>query len=107
MKLPASVLIAGMRYRIEWRKKSWKLSNDMRVDGTCWPADHELAVNKALAGDRRAMVLLHEIMHAACDAAELQLPDKVEEEIVSHLSRVLFQILRDNPRVVRYLLKAK
>lgn len=106
MPLPKSVLIAGMRFSIEWRKKSWTVDKE-EVDGTCWPADHELAVNKALAGDRRAMVLLHEIMHAACDAAELQLPEKVEEEVVKHLSRVLFQILRDNPTLVTYLCTAQ
>lgn len=51
---------------------------------------------------RLRVVLLHEIMHAAWDSAGIQgRPD--EETAVDGLSNVLAQVIRDNPKLMRFL----
>lgn len=93
-----------MRYRVVQRPQSWSEKNE--ADGMCYVADQLIEVNKTLAPERGAMILLHEILHACWDAAEL--PGNADEEnAVSGLARALYVTLRDNPKLLRYLNLAK
>lgn len=49
--------------------------------------------------------LLHEILHALCDAWGAGLEDEAEEHIVGVLSTGLTQVLRDNPVIGQWLIR--
>jgi Zn-dependent peptidase ImmA (M78 family) len=51
-----------------------------------------------------ADTLLHEVLHAVWHEYGLQDDDR-EERIVHTLASGLIQVMRDNPQVIRYLLK--
>lgn len=73
------------------------------MDGLCDPGSQTIYLNTGLARDRVAMVLLHEVLHACWDAAELE-DHSSEEDVVTRMARALFVTLRDNPSLVCYLM---
>jgi hypothetical protein len=62
-------------------------------------------VAEHLAPSKRAETLLHEVIHAATDAAGLMdVPGTEDEAVVNPLARILFAILTENPLFTAYLL---
>ena len=62
----------------------------IRIDMTCSPA-------------KRQESLLHELIHAI-EASFLSPPDRTEERRIKTFTAGLFQVLRDNPDVVAFIL---
>jgi hypothetical protein len=72
------------------------------VKGTILMAPH---MNKS----RKPITLMHEVLHAASEASGLHsMHDCDEEEQMVHLlAPVMVQVLRDNPKFVRYVIQGE
>lgn len=102
MRLPRKAIVGHRTYKI--RVFSPARRRQLGIDGQCdygagfiW-----IAGPKCLPAFERANVLLHELTHACWDAAGLG-KRADEERAVTALSNVLTQVMRDNPRVLRWL----
>jgi hypothetical protein len=102
---PASVRIAGMLYKVAQRSAAWSEEKD--VDALCHPQSQLIELNRTLAGERKAMILLHEVLHACWDAADLSEDGDEEEQVVARISRALYVTLRDNPKLIEFIQNSK
>jgi hypothetical protein len=59
----------------------------------------EMRIDFATAEPRRVNTVLHELMHACWDAAQLR-DTEDEEKAVAGLANVLCQVIRDNPALI-------
>lgn len=93
MKLPRSVKILGVNYKIKMVSRRWE-------NGQCWgEINHETCVIKLredLNYQKKWEVLLHEILHAVVFHADLNLKHNQEEVLVERMDEILFAVLRDN-----------
>jgi hypothetical protein len=63
-----------------------------------------IAVSTAGSLEHQQETLLHELLHAVCDATALRNKSRDEqEELVSALSPGIFALLRENPGLVNFL----
>lgn len=65
-----------------------------------------LKVNTAYPVATQQETLLHEILHMCLyvTGTDTQLDDDVEERVIRPMAMALFGVLRDNPKLVTYLL---
>lgn len=63
-----------------------------------------IAVRSNLPHQTKAETLLHEVLHQCLFVTGRDLERDLEESIVRPLSMALFGVLRDNPKLVTYLL---
>jgi Zn-dependent peptidase ImmA (M78 family) len=68
------------------------------MDGLFYPDDMLILIDKGLSPDKARSALLHEMMHLlfACAKAKHDILEKYEEEIVTFLEPLLFDVLRRN-----------
>ncbi|HLR69440.1 MAG TPA: ImmA/IrrE family metallo-endopeptidase [Virgibacillus sp.] len=86
MKLPKQIKVAGVHYDIE-------LVEDDEKCGSCSYDSLLLRVDPRLKAEKRQQVFIHELLHSIF--YESGYIDH-EEEMVDRVSRVLFQVLKDN-----------
>lgn len=83
-------------------------SHDMggTLAGYCNKANHRIVVDEACGSPAFVReALLHEVLHACVEAVALDdILNGNEEPVVDRLAGVLIGVLRDNPKLVRYLL---
>lgn len=90
-ELPKALFVGPYWYRVNLTEDF-----DTGNDGECSPSNLQIRVRASLPLERAAETLLHEGLHAIWDLAALG--DKYdEEEIISRLSPLLFQTLKQNP----------
>jgi hypothetical protein len=73
------------------------------------PRQNVIRVTKNACDAAKATTLLHELLHACWASTGLWAIFKIkdEEAVVRALEPVLFQVLRDNPKLIRYIQEAK
>ena len=104
--MPRRVQIGPYRYRIRQELGDFGLLRDSSVLGRTLPAQCQLQIHPKMAADQKPSVLLHELIHAVLDAAGVENDRCLSvEEMICHLTPGLLRALRDNPKLVRYLLK--
>ncbi|HGO9422667.1 TPA: ImmA/IrrE family metallo-endopeptidase [Bacillus cereus] len=82
--------MAGIRYKV---KQAEQLILDGEpLQGICRFDKTNIEVLKHLSDDRKREVLIHELTHAIFNESELM----QDEEVVTYLARVLYQVLKDN-----------
>lgn len=79
------------------------LENEEAV-GLTIPDALEIHISNALSPDRERATLLHEIIHACADLADLG-DTSSEEDWASRLGPLLLQVMRDNPRLIAWVLE--
>jgi hypothetical protein len=90
----SSIRILGKRHVVRW---------DQPIGGDCGLMEYKplrISVGKGMAVDEERESLLHEALHAI----DWQQNTKLKEKQVRQLSVGLYAMLRDNPKVVEYLL---
>lgn len=98
MQIPKKVRIGGIDYPIKFVPAP--TSSDGALCYGTFDQEHsiiELNAEKGLPHDRMCQTLLHEILHGVMYHYNLTPED--EEVIVTTLSRGLFQVIQDNPKV--------
>lgn len=98
MRLPKSVKVGFRSVPIATRKFS-----DPAEYGCYHTHGDRIEINRALAPNLRAMILVHEILHAMFATAMPQVDDEVEETIIRALTPQIVALIRDNPRLIEAL----
>jgi hypothetical protein len=72
--------------------------NDEKMDGLFYPDEMIILVDKGLSPDRIRSTLLHEMLHLifSCAKSKHDILEKYEEEIISFLEPLLFDVLKRN-----------
>jgi hypothetical protein len=99
-KLPTKINIGPYRYTIHWVTIRDVHERELgRHDNhECW-----IKVRTDVASDQMRVTLLHEIMHGVA-ALQVEHNDAIlEEEWISKCSPSLYAVLRDNPKVHKFL----
>lgn len=78
-----------MHYDVEMVEDDAKL-------GSCSCDSLLIRVDPRIKPEKQQYVFIHELMHALFHEAGIYLDEEVEEDYVNRLSRVLFQVLKDN-----------
>ena len=100
--LPKYVRIGHRTYKIEILSEITRRSEGF--DGQHLADIHLIRVAMDLKPSERAMILLHEILHAVWAAAFLdEAKDITEEQICHAFGNVLTQIWQDNPEVMNWI----
>ena len=96
MKIPESVRIGGIDYKIEY-------ADNVRIgDELCYGSISyddsviTLSTNDGTEHQRRCITLWHEILHGIREHAGMKIKD--EEAIVEMFSKGIYQVLQDNGR---------
>lgn len=87
------VKVGGLEYTIK-EKPVVEVYSDKNCYGSCDRDNLLIELSNGVPKVRKDQVLIHEIMHAAMDEAGLELDN--EEFIVTHLSKVWYQVLKEN-----------
>lgn len=100
---PRSVRVGFIDYRIDYMH--WQESSPQEIYGDCDIPGARIRVCADRGQQRLANTALHEVLHAAYDAAHLPERPK-EEDVVRGLADVLCAVIRDNPEFVTFLSKS-
>lgn len=96
MKPPfRSIRIAGKRHSVHWNAD---------LDGDCGLIEYmplKISIGAGMAADEARESLLHEVIHGIAYQGGL----KVKEKTVRQLSIGLYEVLKNNPKLVSYLLE--
>lgn len=104
MKLPASVRVGFKDYSVApYPKGAQEESGNW---GRTKHAGGEIWVHDTPDTREAANTLIHEILHACFHVGGLDYPNNEEEAIVNTLANQLSGVFRDNPDLIRWLLRA-
>lgn len=98
--MPTTIRVGHLDYRVE----DWTPS-EAYVNGRFGECDkHHLVirVRADLPAQRKAEVLLHEVLHAAWEMGDLS-DGCAEEKVVTVLANQMTQVWRDNPEFVSFM----
>lgn len=98
MRLPKSVKVGFRSVPVTARKFS-----DTSEYGAYLVHEDRIEINQALRSNMRAMVLVHEILHAMFASAMPQVDDETEETIIRALTPQIVGWIRDNPKLIEGL----
>lgn len=98
---PKTVKVSNHDYLIAWGPIP-------EVDGTFFygrthPKLTLIQINDEVAKSQQRDTLLHELLHAAINETHLSFSTEAEEEVIRVVTPLLLGILRENPKVVRWL----
>lgn len=101
VKKPTKLKCGAFTYTIVFNE--WDASDY----GSTEEGDKKIYINTRFNEETQRETLLHEIQHVAYVDCPLfhNLPseDKLEEELIRYTNPKIFQILRDNPAITRWL----
>lgn len=86
------VKVGGVTYAVE-EKDIIEIDGNYNYVGSCTYSTTTISLSKRLSHERKKDVFVHELVHAIMNEAGY---DDHEEELVTRISKVLFQVLRDN-----------
>lgn len=93
--------LIGKRHRIEWDCEELKSDDGDDADGLFHRSKKLIQVAAGQTHDDERETLLHEILHAL----EVQMDAEIPEAKLRQLAVGLYASLKDNPRLVTYLLE--
>lgn len=97
MKPPRSVTVGPYKYNVELVKH---LGEPEELDGVTDTAGSRLLIKENLSPSRLRETVMHEVLHAIWDLANL--PKSCEEKVVIRLSPLLLDTLQRNPRLTSW-----
>jgi len=98
---PKFVKVGG--HTISVRLKSRK---QLSAYGEFDPRRNAIAITSEACSAVQATTLLHEVLHACYANIGLLVKSREEEAFVQAFEPILFQVLRDNPKLIRYIQEA-
>ena len=96
-----TIRLIGKRHRIEWDCEVLHADDGAEADGLFDRAKKLIQVAAGQTHDDERETLLHEILHAL----EVQMDAEIPEAKLRQLAVGLYAALKDNPRLVAYLLE--
>lgn len=98
MQLPKVVRIAGHPVKVS--------TGPLKHMGEYTHREGKIKIADDLSTSQGAATLLHEILHSCYRTAYLG-PKDAEETIVRNLEVLLYQVIRDNPKLIKFIQEAK
>lgn len=96
MKIPESIRIGGVEYRIGYvsnlRNENQIAYGHISFDDCCI----ELSATDGTGHEKRCIILWHEILHGIMESSNMELDIETEERVCNVLSRGIYQVLQDN-----------
>jgi Zn-dependent peptidase ImmA (M78 family) len=92
MNIPQSVKVAGINYTVE-ETEYVEIHHDKNYSGSCDYVKAEIKILKDMDIQRKEETFIHELTHAIFHEAGY---NEHEEEMVNKVSKVLYQVLKDN-----------
>ncbi len=100
MTIPPTLKIGGLTWTISFNK-------DIAREGNCFGSTHifsqKINIDPDTPLEHQEEIFIHEIIHALIWTTGLHtvidVDKKLEEQIVSHLSPLLYQVLKDNDMI--------
>lgn len=96
--IPEKVKVGGFDYRVERVSGSF-VSNGAALDGEHYFAEKTIKAGTNGCKEYQDLVFLHELCHAIISCYTPQ--EKQNEEFVEQFSKGLYQVLKDNPEILR------
>lgn len=106
MLMPDSVTVGPMTYKIlECEQIPDSVGSDGRhylIWGMKQSYEGLISILENATEQRKAFVLMHEIVHAMMDDANATVPEEIEETVVDILAREIVDLIRQNPALITY-----
>ena len=83
-------------------KEDAEISNTEDLWGRIQFESREIFVKKGMCESQKAQTLMHEIVHAA----EREIALGLDEKDTERFSRMLIQVIRDNPKLIEMVMKS-
>ena len=106
MELPETVKIGGARWTLVGDADAANRLKEDSLYGTMLESKQIIRIDTTNTEAKVAESLLHELIHAI-QCAYITPGDRTEERFVKTFTAGLFQVLRDNPDVVAFILARK
>lgn len=114
MPLPKQIKVTGIPYKLKehtklTRGKVWPNStrdHDDELWGACDTGQQMIHLDNGQAIDTFKQTLLHEVIHAMLDHTTYA-QNADQENICEALTAPLYQLIRDNPKLIEYLQERK
>lgn len=109
-KMPKDVIVGPYNYQVKNDKSSMDSARVRfeSLEAIGFTSTHEqcIYVDPELNEDMRAEVLLHEILHAICEATGIgtSFEEDKEEQFIATISPLLLDTLRRNEEIADYLI---
>lgn len=116
MKIPSKVKILNHTWSIA-EKDNLVDADDEPIYGQCERLDQVILINKNMSPDNKRITLIHEMLHACrySNGNAGLIPDFTgipkneivltwEHFLIAHYEEGLLSILRNNPKIIEYLL---
>lgn len=106
MKGPKKFKVLGQPFKVRYAK-TLHMKKFGALNGRTRPDRGRVDLaTKHLGEHKRAATYLHELLHAVITVGSVvREHDTSEEDLVSSLTPILLHTMRENPRVVAYLMK--
>lgn len=98
-KIPTRIKVLNLDYRIDWKD-----AFDMDDAGTCCTRTQVIEIASNQKPEALLETFVHEVIHAIWDAMDMGEAEP-EEVVATRLGKGFCTVLRDNPGLVRNLLK--
>lgn len=101
MRAPNKVKIGGHIFSIKY----FETTDPSREFGSYQASANRIELQKGLSAHQERATLLHEILHGICYGSGLsgKLGKALEEDVVIAFESNLYQVIRDNPKLIKYL----
>lgn len=97
---PTSVKVSNHNYVIAWGVIP---SEGDFLYGRTHPRLTLIQINDEVAKSQQRDTLLHELLHATINETHLAFSAELEEEVIRVVTPILLGIVRENPKVVKWL----
>lgn len=103
MSKPKTLSLIGKRHRVRWGVDGLKDDDGNDAYGLFDSSQKIISIAAGQTHDDERETVLHEILHAL----EVQMDAKIPERCVTQLAVGLYAALKDNPKLVTYLLESE
>ncbi len=104
MKVPQSVKVGWNKYKIELVEEFEQLlENNLQVCGECLHAEGMINLLEFQGKEFLKRTLLHEILHCILEVYGIDLRNKNEEATIDGLATALMELIKNNPKLIKYL----
>lgn len=101
MQLPNTLKVGSLNYKIE--EVSNLKHGDKDMYGLHKESELLIEINKDIPLDLKKVCLVHEVLHALLGYVAVSVTEEQEEQLAETLSKLLTEVLQENPDFVRYI----
>ena len=110
MNKPTKIKLGAIEWNVQFGDVPEYIAEALETEpenlmGATDKCDLTIYVRNNLKPPVERTVLLHEMVHAMCDSFNLGFDDNEHEEIVDAIAKGMYNFMKQNPEVIKWLLK--